>query len=754
MLFVPFLAGVVNAEPVELSYDNGSRSGYFNGEEGNKEAVCFTPEHPCRILSFSFRPRGTGEMEWHVWGDNGAHEPDIENDLIDPVVVNVNNDQNWVEVDLSEYNLTLNPPEDFHIGHHKLGRSPQIWLDNQSTVQQRTHVYGYNDGLRAWLWMIFGGDGGNYLIRATVEYFDELEDEEYTFHNVSEDAGLGSLGNMAWGDYNNDGWEDLLTGGKTLYRNNGDGTFEDVSDDAGIVANNPARSGTWGDFDNDGWLDFYAINSSYDTDDRLYRNNGDGTFEMVNEHYWLIQGRTPSGACGWGDVNNDGFLDLYVANSENWNDGNPIYYRDYFFAYIPEAEVFADITPRDIARNSHYGRSVAWCDFDFDDDMDVYISNYRLHPNYLLVNQGDLEFEDEADDRGVRGNQQMGAYGHTIGSCWGDFDNDGDFDLLVGNFAHPWGLAYQDKVMLCENSGAPDYVFEDIREESGIRYCETVFGPSWGDYDNDGFLDLFISAVYDGRQPFMYRNLGNRTFEITNYVTGFHGRAYNTSGVSWCDYDHDGDLDLAIAGGNGGLFENRSSEGYYFELVLNGTEANNHFAFGSYASVHAGDLHLLRQVEGGSGSEGCQNMMALHYGLGENSHIDSLVIKWLGGETERFYDIEVDQRAVALQGDGLVVLSSPGRPSVEIPKNFEMSAAYPNPFNGQTTIGFSLAATQRVKFAAYDFTGRRITVLADRKFQAGTHSFTWDADNLPSGNYHIQATFDGGIVSRKVTLLK
>ncbi len=752
VLFILLFAGFLIADPVELAYDNGNgRFRFQDLTEDNLEGVCFTPLHPCSLLSVKIMVDQTGEFELHVWGDNGAHEPDQDNDLIEPFTIDIEEQNEWVEIDMTEFGLVFDPPEDFQVGHVCREGGPVLLIDDSDEdFEQRSHLWTYNNGLRRELWHTING---NYMVRAVVEYFDERE--QFIFRDVSEEAGIGGIGRSAWGDFDNDGWEDFLVNGRTLYRNNGDGTFDNVSEQAGITDGNPSHGGTWGDFDNDGWLDFIAFTSNSERQEIIFRNNGDGTFYNANEEFFFEHGNNPTGACGWGDANGDGFLDLYIANSEYWNDGNPQYFRDHFYIYSDEFTLFLDYTPQEIARRTYYGRSVAWCDFDMDDDLDFYLSNYRLHPNFLFVNEGgeNHEFNDEAAERGVRGYLNQGAYGHTIGSSWADFDNDGDFDLIVGNFAHPWGLPWQDIVMLCRNSGAPDYTFEDIQAESGIKYCETVFCPAWGDYDNDGWLDVFISSVYDGRQPFMYRSAQDgETFENVNYETGFHANCYNSNGVTWCDWDHDGDLDLAI--GNGGFYENTGSEGDWVEFVLHGTSQTvNRFAFGSQAFVYVDDRQYLRQVEGGAGAEGSQNSMTLHYGLGEAGKVDSLIVKWMGGETDRYYDIPVNMRWDVYEGEELIV--SPTRPGeVLAPGSFELSSLYPNPFNDHLNVEFTIKTTNRLKIDVYDSHGRKVDSLTDKNYEAGTHNLTWTAFSMPAGSYALQAVHSGGVVSRKVVLLK
>ncbi len=734
----------------EISYDNGNPVRQFEDlSDGDMEAVCFTPQHPCSLASVRLRVTRAGELDLHIWGDNGAHEPDQNNNLIEPMIINVENANDWVTIDLSVVELLLDPPQDFHIGHVIHDGGPQFWLDDADDgFQQRGHLWTYNEGLGQSVWHTLPG---SYLARVTVQYVSACP--SFTFRDVSASAGIGGISKSAWGDYDNDGWEDLLVNGRQLYRNNGDGTFTDVSNEAGTLADNPSHTGTWGDFNNDGWLDFMSLLSGA-AEDRLYQNNGDGTFTLVNDLYEFHHANNPTAAMGWGDANLDGFLDFHIANSENWNGGNPEYFQDYYYQYYSDFEIYLNRTPMDISRHNYYGRSVAWCDFDMDGDMDYYLSNYRLQPNQLMVNDGNAEFTDQADAHGqLQGYNVMNAYGHTIGSQWADFDNDLDFDLIVGNFAHPWGLDYQDKVMLCRNNGAPDYDFTDIREGSGIEYCETVFCPAFGDFDNDGWQDVFISSVYDGRQPFLYRNTGDgEHFENVNYVSGFHGTCYNSYGVSWCDYDHDGDLDVAI--GNGGLFENTGSHGNWLELNLRGTSPTvNKFAFGSMAFVYSGDSHYLRQVEGGSGAESSQNAATLHFGLGEADHIDSLVVRWIGGGEERFYDLNINRRYDVIEGEGL--LAAPQAPSERnLPLAFGLTGAYPNPFNSISTIAYALNDEMKVDLAVYNLQGQRIAMLDSGVKSAGRHSVAWKANNVPSGIYFVRLSAKGYSSSQRILLVK
>ncbi len=486
---------------------------------------------------------------------------------------------------------------------------------------------------------------------------EPLADEPVEFEDVTEEAGFGDINyiRVAWGDYDGDGWEDLLLNGRSLWRNNQDGTFTDVTADAGIRGVN-SNGGVWADYDNDGDLDFYATVHSFEDGDVLWRNEGDGTFIDITSYSGEISDRLPTEGAAWGDYDDDGYVDLYVANYETASGtddplgiGTPdvLYHNngDGTFSNVSrEAGVELDGEPM-------VGRGVAWCDFDDDGDLDIYVSNYRLDPNFLWRNDGDGTFTDVAKEQRVQGYATEAPaggprYGHTIGSDWGDYDNDGDMDLYASNLAHPRFIMFSDKPMLLENRRG---TFLERWPTSGIDYCETSSDPAWGDYDNDGDLDLYFTAIYDGRYSRLFRGAGNGRFEDATEATGT--TVNNGWGCAWCDYDHDGDLDLAVGSGSGfRLFRNGGNSNDWFQVELRG-EVSNAAAIGARVRVDNGDRAYYRDVQGGRGTTS-QNMLACHFGLpGSYSEVE-VAVRW-PGSTE-YIDVgtfAVNQRIIVSELD-------------------------------------------------------------------------------------------------------
>jgi len=439
---------------------------------------------------------------------------------------------------------------------------------------------------------------------------------QVTFEDVTEHVGLSGLEDQmaCWGDFNNDGYADLHCGA-TLWRNDGGTGFTGLTSGTERGSGGPS---IWGDYDNDGYLDIF----DYDLRE-LYRNeSGKGFTEIPLPE---LPAGTGLGGC-WADYNGDGFLDLYLGAVQHGVDTILLSTGDGAFK----------VTEQQLIKR--YARGVTSCDYDEDGDQDVYVSNYWLQPNILWQNDGTGTFGDVASVIDATGGQ-----GHSIGSAWGDIDNDGYFDLFAGNFAHPG----QHQSRFLKNLGPTrQYHFQD-KGQCGVAYQESYGSPALSDYDNDGDLDLYFTTVYPGDSCVLYRNDSNPSdpdepWEFTD-VTAAAGLAglKKTYQACWADFDNDGDLDLAT---DGKLFRNTGNANHSLKVHLAGTGS----AIGAKATVALGGRTLTRQVEGGTG-EGNQNELTMHFGLGPHAAPIELLITWPNGQ----------QQAVTTPVDRLVKIVMP-----------------------------------------------------------------------------------------------
>ena len=389
-------------------------------------------------------------------------------------------------------------------------------------------------------------------VALTVLYFGGVT-QAATFVNITSSV-IPSLGHgkVAWGDYNGDGFAELYSGVSThtsvrghVWKNNGDTSFTLRHSDLGEV-------GVWGDANNDGWPDILSYDGPGTAGPRLFKNNaGTGFSNSALPSLPTLASR----AASWTDHDNDGDLDLYIGGFESNQTG--AYYSDVILRNdggMPFSHTWTEPAP------ARPGRGIASADFDRDGDIDIYVSNYRLKPNGLYVNDGVGNFANSASARGATGGSS-----HTIGSAWGDLDNDGEIDLFVGNFSHPPPFAPQPGARFLRNTGpSGDYHFQqmldwDYHGDNRSEWQESYASPTLGDYDNDGDLDLFFTTAYVGDRPRLYRNDGNWNFTNVTYAEGLSG-VNITYEAGFADYDNDGDLDLLT---EGKLFRNQGNSNHW-----------------------------------------------------------------------------------------------------------------------------------------------------------------------------------------------
>lgn len=460
-----------------------------------------------------------------------------------------------------------------------------------------------------------------YLWASAAAASDGAAQRPVVFKDRTAELGLTlDTGAACWADFNNDGWVDLCNSG-ALWRNNaGKGFTRFAAVGASVAA----------DFDNDGFVDFFSW-----SDLRLYRNDGGkGLPEFKLPEMPKCVSR---GAC-WGDFNGDGFVDLYIGGYEDWDAG--ITYPDMILTNR-QGKAF-DLT---WSETRYRARGVTACDFDQDGDLDVYVSNYRLQPNLLWLNDGSGQFKDVAAAYNAVATSPGFDGGHSIGAAWGDFDNDGLTDLFAGNFAHVDDRGDQPKSRFLRNLGSQkNWTFDD-RGTCGVYYQESYATPAAGDYDNDGDLDLFFTTVYGtasfGKKnyPVLFRNDGAFVFSDATASAGL-AELPPTYQAAWADFDNDGDLDL-ISGGK--LFENQGTGNHWLTVRLQGDgQVVNRSAIGAQVRIKLKDAILTRQVEAGTG-EGNQNDLSMLFGLGQNRSRLRLEILWPNGSTQTVSKVRPDR---------------------------------------------------------------------------------------------------------------
>ena len=441
------------------------------------------------------------------------------------------------------------------------------------------------------------------------------------FEDVSETIGFSGGGKASFADFNGDGWIDVYNG--ALLKNESGKKFTPV-ENSGVGGG----EGIWGDVDNDGLVDLFVFTGQ----GALYRNLGKGKFEKIE--FPQLPTINSLGAV-FLDINNDGLLDLFVGGYEVWQ---KTVHPD--VAYLNKGDLKFEETWR--SEKNFSARGVCSADFNEDGFTDVFVSNYRLQPNFLYQNRSG-KLVDVASDYGAAGipdaeisytgGIKYRICGHTIGSCFGDLDNDGHIDLFVGNFSHPPGD--QDRPQFLRNLGPKEsFSFEDVSAKTGLAWQESFASPSLGDFDNDGDLDLYFTTVYAVGSgsiknfPVLYKNDGEWKFSNVTEPQKLGGLP-PTYQAAWADVDNDGDLDLATAGK---LFRNNhKSESNWLQMTLDSDDKSvNRSAIGTTVRIKVGDKTLTRFVESGTG-EGNQNALRLHFGLGQiKEKAITAQIDWLG----------------------------------------------------------------------------------------------------------------------------
>ncbi|PYQ11130.1 MAG: hypothetical protein DMH00_09135 [Acidobacteria bacterium] len=468
-------------------------------------------------------------------------------------------------------------------------------------------------------WADYDGDGRYDLVACGMDTFCSLfHNDGKSFRDVTLEAGFGKVESgfgAAWGDYDGDGRPDLYIARNgwagplqdSLLHNRGDGTFEDVTKQAGIDEPGSGFHVTWFDYNRDGWLDIYVSNGV--TLDRninhLYRNNGNGTFTNVTREAGLEEEQR-AGTIGVavGDYDQDGWPDLFVHG--------------------------------------------------------------RMRPNRLYHNLGNGKFEEVARKAGVAGNGRQNGYI----ALFQDMDSDGDLDIVTASLAL-WDhviagyrsdyvpVPDDDLVKLFRNDGNGH--FTDISEQAGFVYPIGIMAGNSADLDNDGYADLYFGTGNPDlrrQEPnVLYQNTGKGTFLDRSRSAGvwMQGKGH---GVTFIDWNGDGYLEIfAEKGGfyhgdlyHSSFFLNETPKGNHYLFIDLSQEGPNRLAVGAGVTLKAGQLKIYKEVTSGRGF-GSSDPPTLHFGLGKNRQIELLRVRWPDGSSADYPLPPVDSRIRIRKGD-------------------------------------------------------------------------------------------------------
>jgi len=540
-----------------------------------------------------------------------------------------------------------------------------------------------------------------------IRFTDVREAARITFqHDATATANknyLETMGNgLGWIDYDQDGLLDLylVQTAETewykpprplrsaLYHNNGDGTFTDVTDKAGVAAAGHYGQGVAvGDYDNDSFPDLYVTGYNRAI---LYHNNGNGTFTDVTAKAGIGDEGLWSTSAGWFDYDKDGHLDLLVGNYIQWSADNNIWcgeHRPGYRAYCHPDNyrgqrlrlyhnnhdgTFTDVSEKSgVSKPEAKALGVVLVDLNNDTWPDIFVAN-DTWPNFLFFNRKDGTFEDVSFISGVAASES-GRYEAGMGADSADINGDGWFDLYVTHLDLEINRLYRNN---------RDETFDDISvaaglADRGVTYLSGV-SMKFMDYDNDGWMDIFQAdgsmldniQLYHSEERFqqpklMYRNLGGGKFAVVSDQLGPDFlRPVVGRGLGVADFDNDGDLDLAICnwGSYPELLRNDGGNAnHWLEVMLVGTKSNRD-GIGTALKLVSEGFTQYQQAKGGMSYMSASDAR-VHFGLGQRMTVQSLEITWPSGTVDKLTNVPIDQIITVKEGAGIVPRTFPRIPT-------------------------------------------------------------------------------------------
>ncbi len=737
-----------HTEPFDFEYDDGLATLSLSSPVENMcEGLRIQALHACSLASVEFYVFGGGSLDVHIWEIDSLRSPSTR-ELIPSFIQFIDSTSygGWEEIELPS-RLYIPPFGECFVGRKIVHPfRPTLYLSRMEDVENRSFLYIPSS--RQWLKPNYADSTGSwyvtYLVRAHGWYYNVPDN--YIFELDTSIITMTNKG-VALCDCDGDTDADLATGSQ-IYRNDS-GSFRIVGGTGISGIGYPF----WGDFDMNESPDIFLCGGI--GTDKLYANSGTGfSYYDVTAPAGDLSNSYITEAAAWLDFDKDGDLDIYVANSALYDstDSAWTFYPDLF--YQNEGAYFSNVTNSvgigPAITIPLWGAGVALGDWNNDGWTDIYVANGYNAPNYLWQNNAGTGFTEVAFFYGVDGlNEGGGIFGHSMGACFGDIDNDGDLDLFVANQSPAFGYSTSDKSMLYINEGPPYFYMTDQRAMRGIGNHLALSVPLFFDYDNDGWLDLFVTAMTPGDYTILYRNNGDGTFTDVIEVSGLVQSG--ASSVGYADLDLDGYLDLVVEADRDKLVYKNNTPGLTGEtnrwarFRLESADGNK-LGIGTRIYLYADGIRQMREIGAGYGGLRSQSEPVAHFGIGSATIIDSVVIRWNSGSVERVFNVLPNFNYHWVEGTHGI------DEAATLPQRISIFSR-PNPFNGACRIEFAgFGANALVE--VFDIRGSKVSS-ASVTSSDGNGRFDWRPEpSIPGGVYLVRVSLGEKSAERKILYVK